>query len=55
MRTLGTSLHLIPARGQRPPPQKNSTSIPGKQALPVGRSIQSFRSGGLVLWQENET
>ena len=53
MRTLGQSLRSYPARGQRPLQNfKNSTSIPGKQALPVGRSSEFYRSGGLDLWQE---
>ena len=42
MRTLGQSLRSYPARGQRPLQNfKNSTSIPGKQALPVGRSSEN--------------
>ena len=34
---------------------QNSTSIPGKQALPVGRSDEFYRSRGLDLWQEFKT
>ena len=35
--------------------EKNSTSIPAKQALPIGRSREFFPSGGLVLWQDWNT